>query len=167
MQKHHLLICLLPIFAVTLNGCSNTQSFSNGEASGSVSADNHGNAKIQVNGKDGTQVNMAVGNAARYPDLPFPQYPGSSITMSMNQDNQASGQQANKTVTLETADAPNTAVSFYKSWFRSKNWKINMDSTQAGMSTISAEKGEMTASIMCMPGAPSRKTSIQIIVSGR
>jgi hypothetical protein len=151
-----------------LTGCSHTQTFSSGDANGTVTTDNSGNAKIHVDAKDGTQVNVSTGSGAAYPNLPFPQYPGSSITMSMNQDNQPGGQPANKVVSLETSDAPDKAITFYKSWFSSNSWKINMESTQAGMSTISAQNSTgAIASIMCMPGAPSGKTNIQITLSGK
>ena len=153
---------------VMLTGCSHTQTFSNADANGTVTTDNSGNAKIHVNGKDGTQVSMSTGADAKYPDLPFSQYPGSTIRMSMNQDNLPGGQPSNKVVSLETSDAPDKAITFYKSWFSSNSWKINMESSQAGMSTISAQNSSgAIASIMCMPGAPSGKTNIQITLSGK
>lgn len=153
----------VPVFAVTLSSCGNSRTFEMSDGKTTVTTDGQGNGKVTINGTKGTTVvNMTTGADAKYPrDFPFAQYPGSTVTMSLDQSAQSG--QASKSVTLETGDTPEKAKSFYKSWFGSNQWKVNLDTSTPGMSSISARKDNATASIMLMPSAG--KTTVQIIFS--
>jgi hypothetical protein len=67
-----------------------------------------------ANGEDGQVTDViTMGKAAAYPaNLPFAQYPGSKVTLSI-----VTPGTPNKSVNLETADHPDKAVAYYKNWF--------------------------------------------------
>ena len=69
--------------------------------------------------------------------------------MSINQ----AGKLASKTITLSTSDPADKSMSFYKSWFGSNGWKVLSENSMGVMSSVSAQKGDLTATVMAMSGA--------------
>lgn len=151
---------------ISLSACSSTHTFVSGDGknTATVTADNNGNGTVSVRGADGKSTAVVnTGSNASYPtDIPFAQYPGSKVTICIDQSAQPG---ACKNVTLDSADAPSKTMAYYKDWFTANNWKVVMESNQPGMSSIAAQKDNQTASIMSMPDTKSSHTNIQIVMS--
>ncbi|MBX9771291.1 MAG: hypothetical protein K2X29_07960 [Candidatus Obscuribacterales bacterium] len=158
-------ILLVSVLAVGLSACGNTQTYTVGDGKGqmTVTSDNSGNATVKVNSGDGTMANMAVGGTATYPsEIPFPQYPSSKITFSMK----TTDKNTSNTVTLETQDTTDKAMGFYRSWFNSNGWTIELETNTSGAGSMTAKKGEQTAAVMFMPQSPPASgIAIQIMLS--
>lgn len=168
MRTRCIEVVLAAFLALTLNACSQTYQVGDGANKATITTDGSGNGTFTVTGtgEDGhTTVNMSTGANAKYPgDFPFAQYPGSNVTMYIDTSAEKAGQSA-KTLTLETSDSPEKAEAYYKNWFNTNGWKVNMETNTAGMCSIAAQQGEVIASIMCMPGTGGQKNSIQIMLS--
>ena len=160
-------ILLLSLLCIGLNGCGgNTRTFTVGEGKDQavVTADGNGNATVKVGGADASSASMTTGTSAVYPaEMPFPQYPSSKLSFQMKVE----GKTGSQTISLETSDSIDKILSHYKSWFGSNGWNIQFEGINSGTGTITAQKGNQTASIMAMPAQPPASgTAIQIMVSG-
>jgi hypothetical protein len=117
-----------------------------------------------VNAENGKTATVAVvtGERASYPgDLPFAQYPGSLVMLNLVRTDSAG-----ESVTLETADPPDSIVGYYRNWFMKNGWMIDQESSTSGLAAISARRADKLASIMSMPGTGKQgKSSIQITLS--
>ena len=159
MNMSPVTLIMLTFASCFLGACGTHSSVSALDGKAKVAGDER-MAVHSESAKDQTQLTM--GDAASYPaDMPFVQYPDSKVTLSI-----ISPGQANKSVNLDTSDAPDKAVAYYKKWFTENKWKIVQQTSTTGMSSISAQAADKQASIMSMPGAGSSgKNSIQITMS--
>ena len=155
--------CSLALSAAVLCSCSSTHTWQSADEN-KLPAAVAGGEYATVNGENlrTTTVAVASGDNASYPgDFPFVQYPGSRVILSV-----VSPGNSNKSVSLETQDAPDRAVAYYQSWFANNGWTIAQQSNTAGMAAISAQKQNQLVSIMSMPGTGTAgKNTIQITVS--
>ena len=119
-------------------------------------------AKKHEEGTVQAKDEMLLGDEAKYPaDMPFPQYPESKVTMSINKPSQSG-----VSVNLESSDSPDKVVTYYKGWFAKNKWSVVHQSTTAGLASIAAEEHNRRVSIMSMPAASATEhTSIQITLS--
>jgi hypothetical protein len=154
--------CILPALAIALCACGRVHDMQTGSDGASAAVD--GGEPALVSAENGKTITVAVnsGQKATYPgDMPFAQYPGSTVSLTVVRPGKA-----HEAVSLETADSPPAAVAYYKNWFIKNGWNIAQESSTPGLETISARNGDRLASIMSMPGTgASGQNSIQITLS--
>lgn len=159
-------LALLSFLILGLGACSQTYTVGGKDgATATVSGDGQ-NGSVTVKSSDGKNAaNMTMGSSAVYPpDMPFPQYPGSKISMVLDQSGMANGAKCTS-VTLESSDGLDKISGHYKSWFGSNGWTISSESNVSGVGTLIAKKDSLNASIMMMPGTAAGATNIQITLS--
>lgn len=157
---------VLPLF---ISACSQTQTFSvkDGDASATATYSSDGRSgTVKVTGKDGKDAaTMTMGADAKYPsEIPVAQYPGSSISLSMDQSGMSTGAEV-KSVSLESSDSAEKIQSYYKSWMTSNGWKIIGESLVSGTGSLTGELANKNLSVLVMPGNQGGKAAIQIMFS--
>ncbi len=136
---------------------------------------------VTVKGEDGKDVTMTVGSedetttiksedgeavirkgaeGASFPEF-APQYPGSTVTASMNFSGK--GDEKGSMVTQETSDAPDKVMAFYKTKLTEAGKKIAMESKTAegGLMAVEGSAGSQKGGMMIIIGkGEDGKTSI-------
>jgi hypothetical protein len=152
--------CLIALAVLGLSSCGKTGQQAQGGKSNEHKSESVKEHEVASSAQSGES--LVMGDTASYPkDMPFEQYPGSKVTLSL-----VKPEQSNVSVNLETADSPDKVVSYYKSWFDKNKWKLVQQTSTPGLATISGQSDKKQVSIMSVPGAgASEKTSIQITLS--
>lgn len=126
-----------------------------------------GNVDIKNGGEDVT-IKTKDGSFSTSTSLPkgfpsdFPVYDNAKVTASIA-STQESG--AGSYVTFETTDSASKVSSFYKTELASNGWETSNESTYGDLTSFTAEKGTIQASVSISRDTSSEKTTIVVTIS--
>lgn len=153
------------LFAATLlSSCSQTQTISTPDGGKATFVAKSDGTTFTGTSADGGSMTMTSGSSAKYPaDFPVVQYPNSKIQMTLGSQG-LSGSGAAQNIVITTTDSIDKVIEFYKPWFGSNGWKIEMEFKGDGSAILAASKGETTAQVSAAsaPKDGSSETTITI-----
>jgi predicted small lipoprotein YifL len=157
-MRHYMIIALL---SASLAACGSKNETTLTDADGkkvTIAADNDGkNATIKT--ADGTMT--ATSGAS---NLPFPaaapQYPGATVTGSMNFDASSQGNGIAKNITLETTDTIAQVGAFYKAKMTEANMPISSEMNSPESFALTSGDGKTGTTLSVMASSENGKTSI-------
>ena len=94
-----------------------------------------------------------------WPDY-APQYPGSKITAAMSTPN-------GKTATMDSSDAPDKVVAFYKDKLTAGGFKQTVAGNFGGMQTLTMQKGNNKTNAVVTAQRQNDRTMVSISISER
>jgi hypothetical protein len=156
-------IIIIALISASLAACgSKNETTLTGEDGKKVTfaADKDGkNATIKT--ADGTMTATTGASSIPFPAA-APQYPGATVTGSMNFDSTTAGKGSSKNITLETTDAIAQVGAFYKAKMTAANMPISAEMNSPESFSLTSGDGSVGTTLSVLASAEDGKTSIVI-----